>query len=97
MIYKIVYNPYAERDMWEIADYFSEHSVSAAQKFLRNLKEKIEGLSEMPLRYPKINSQQEYRKMAVDKYVVVYLVNEHQKKVLIIRVVNGMRDYQSDI
>jgi len=83
--------------MWEIADYLSEHPVSAAEKFLRSLKEKIEGLSEMPLRYPKIDSQQEYRKMPVDKYVVVYLVNEQQKQVLVMRVVHGMRDYQNDI
>ena len=97
MTYKIIYKPYAERDMWEIVDCLSEHSVSAAQKFLRKLKEKIEGLSEMPFRYPKINSQQEYRKMSVDKYVVAYLVDELQGHVLIIRVVHGMRNYQNDI
>ena len=97
MTYKIIYKPYAERDIWETADYLSEHSVSAAEMFLRSLKEKIEGLSEMPLRYPKIDSRQEYRKMPVDKYVVVYLVDEHQKQVLVMRVVHGMRNYLSDI
>ena len=97
MVYKLVYKPYAERDIWEIAAYLSDYSVSAAQSFLNNLKEKIEALSEMPLRFPKIISHQEYRKMPVDKYVVVYLVDERQNRVLIIRVVYGRRNYQDSI
>ena len=97
MIYKIVYKPYAERDMWEIAAYLSDYSVPTAQNFLKKLKEKIEGLSEMPLRFPKINPHKEYRKMVVDKYVVVYLVDERRNQVLIVRVVHGMRNYQDSI
>jgi plasmid stabilization system protein ParE len=83
--------------VWEIAAYLSELSTSATQKFLTKLKEKIEGLSEMPLKFPKIDPHQEYRKMVVDKYVVVYLVDELQSQVIILRVVHGMRNYQDSI
>jgi len=93
MAYKIVYKPYAERDMWEIAAYLSDYSVSAAQSFLKKLKARIEGLSEMPLRFPKISPLEEYRKMIVDKYVVAYFVDEHQNQIIIIRIVHGKRDY----
>ena len=97
MAYRISYKPYAERDMWQIADFISEDSIIAAQKFLSNLKEKIEGLSDMPYKYPKIDPDKEYRKMVVDRYVVLYVVEEQSKKVLIMRVVHGMRNYQDKI
>ena len=97
MTYSIVYRPYAERDIWEIADSMSEYSTAAARKFLQKLQEKIESLSEMPLLYQKISSQQEYRKMVVDKYVVVYYVDEQERQVIIVRVVHGMRNYQDSI
>ncbi|MCL1975649.1 MAG: type II toxin-antitoxin system RelE/ParE family toxin [Firmicutes bacterium] len=94
MVYKIVYKPYAEHDIWEIAAFLWEYSISAAHSLLKKIKFNIKGLSEMPLRFPKINPHQEYRKMMVEKYIVVYLVDECQNQVIIIRVVHGMRNYQ---
>ena len=97
MLYKIVYKAYAERDIWEIADYLSDNSMSAAEKFLRAVKVQIEGLVNMPLIYPKINTHQDYRKMVVGEYVVVYIANEKTKEILIMRVVHGKRNYQSEL
>ena len=97
MAYKIVYKPYAERDIWQIADYLSEHSIPAMQKFMREVKNRIENLADMPLIYPKINSHHDYRKMVVGRYVVVYIVNEHAKEIIIIRVVHGKRNYQEEL
>ena len=97
MTYSIVYKPYAERDIWEISDSLSDYSVSAAQEFLAKLRKKIAALSEMPHRFQKISSGQEYRKMVVDKYVVIFLVDEHANQVFIMRVVHGMRNYQNNV
>jgi plasmid stabilization system protein ParE len=83
--------------MWKIAASLSDYSVSAAQNLLIKLKEKIEGLSDMPFRFPKINPRQEYRGMVVDDYVVAYVVDERRNLVIIIRVVHGMRNYQDSI
>jgi len=90
----MAYKAYAERDIWEIADYLSEHSVSAAEEFLCEIKRKIESLAEMPLMCPKIASNQEYRKLVVGKYVVAYIANEQAKEVLIMRIVHGKRNYR---
>ena len=97
MAYRIVYKGYAERDICEIADYLSDHSMPAAEKFLHAIKTRIEGLADMPLICPKIDSHQDYRKMVVDNYVVAYIVNEQAKEVLIMRVVHGRRNYQSEL
>ena len=97
MAYKIIYKAYAERDIWEIANYLSDHSITTTEKFLHTLKKKIEELTETPFMYPKINPYQEYRKMVIDNYVVAYVVDEQAKQVLIIRVVHGKRDYQNKI
>ena len=97
MEYSIVYKVYAERDIWEIADYLSDHSMPAAVEFLSEVKGRIEELLGAPLMYPKINSHQDYRKMVVGDYVVVYIVNEHNKEILIMRVTHGKRNYQSEL
>ena len=94
MAYKIVYTAFAERDIWEIADHLSEHSLPATERFLRTVKDKIEGLEDMPLMYPKIETHHEYRKMVVGNYVVLYEVSEQAKTVVILRVVHGKRNYQ---
>ena len=93
----IVYKAYAERDIWEIADYLSDYSMLAAEKFLREIKSKIETLADRPLMYTKIEFYHEYRKMAAGSYVVVYIVNEQTKEILIIRVVHGKRNYQEEL
>ena len=97
MPYKIVYKAYAERDIWEIADYLSDHSIQATENFLREIKSRIESLADMPLMYPKIDPHQEYRKMVVGQYVVAYIVNKQAKEVLIMRVVYGRRNYQDEL
>jgi plasmid stabilization system protein ParE len=91
-----IYKAYAERDIWEIADYLSDYSMPAAVEFLHEVKQRIELLAEMPLIYPKINSHQDYRKMVVGNYVVAYIVKEQAKKVLIMRVVHGKQNYQNE-
>ncbi|MCL2576624.1 MAG: type II toxin-antitoxin system RelE/ParE family toxin [Defluviitaleaceae bacterium] len=96
MEYKIIYKSYAERDIWEIADYLSDYSADAVKSFLRELKEKIEGLEKMPQMYPKI-APHDYRKIVIGNYVAVYIVNEQLKEILIVRVVHGKRNYQDDL
>jgi len=97
MDYKIAYKALAERDIWEIADYLSDHSMPAAEKFLHDVKNSVEKLATMPLMYPKIVSHKDYRKIAVGDYVVLYIIDELAKEVLIMRVVHGKRNYQGNI
>jgi len=97
MAYKIIYKAYAERDLWELADYLSDYSLSAAEKFLLAVKTKIERLKDTPLIYPLIDPGYGYRKMVVGRHIVIYMVNEQAKEVLILRVVHGKRDYQNNI
>ena len=65
MAYSIVYKAYAERDIWEIAEYISRDSMPGAAKFLQTMKKQIENLMDMPLMYPNVILHQEYRKMVV--------------------------------
>ena len=97
MPYRIVYRAYAEKDIWEIAEYLSDFSITTAETFLRELKDKIERLTETPLIYPKIDSYREYRKIVVGNYVVVYELEEQTEEIIIIRVVHGKRNYQENL
>ncbi|MCL2364102.1 MAG: type II toxin-antitoxin system RelE/ParE family toxin [Defluviitaleaceae bacterium] len=97
MAYNIAYTAFAERDLWEIADYLSEHSIPAMQRLMREVKVHIAGLAFMPFMYPKIDPGREYRKMVVGSYVVVYLPDESLKQITIVRVVHGRRNYQPEL
>ena len=95
MGYNIAYTAFAERDIWEIAAYLSDHSEEATKNYLISLRKSIEHLADMPNMYPKIDQYKEYRKMVVGDYVVTYVVNDALKQVTILRVVHGKRSYLS--
>ena len=97
MAYNIVYTPYAERDIWEIADNLSDYSIIAARRFLQKTKTQIESLADMPNRYPILLPKRAYRKLVVDNYIVVYSVREDIQQVTIVRVIHGMRNYLEEI
>ena len=97
MAYSIVYKAYVEQDIWEIADYLSDNSMPAAVKLLQTVKKRIDGLVDMSITCPKVSPHQDYRKMVVGSYVVLYIVNEHAKEILIMRVVHGKRNYQAEL
>ena len=94
MPYNIVYTAYAERDIWQIAEYLCEHSPPAAETFLREVKKRVEQLADMPHMYPQIDPAQPYRKMVLGNYVVIYAPYEPTSTITVKRVVHGKRNYK---
>lgn len=89
---RYVINALASRDLNEIADYFTENSVEAGERFFNAFNRKCQQLITFP------NSGKSYaeihpgiRGMSLEGYVIFYRILEDGIEVL--RVVSGRRDF----
>ena len=99
-MYKLEILPVARRDMVDIARYIGVElgNPQAANKLAVELIEAIDTVPLFPYANPAYTPirplNHEYRKMAVQNYLVLYWVDEQIKTVTIARVVYAKRDYK---
>ena len=103
MIWRVDYTEDAKQDLQDIYDHISGVllvPVTAAKQSDR-IMDAVDSLDQMPLRYRLYDhepwSSKGLRVMPVDKYLVFYLPDESQGIVVIIRIMYGARDIESDI
>jgi toxin ParE1/3/4 len=89
---RYVINILASRDLNEIADYFSENSLEAGDRFFRAFNRKCQQLVAFP------NSGKSYetirpdlRDLSLEGYVIFYRILDDGIEIL--RVVSGRRDF----
>jgi len=95
--YKLIFTNDAIKEMDNIFYYISEnlYATSSAQKLMSEIDDAIENLKYMPKAYSVIKEhlQMEYRRVIVKKYVIIYTIDEEEKKVNIMHIYYGGRDY----
>lgn len=98
-IYEIEFTEDCREEIDEIYEYISEKLVAenSAKKLMRKMRDAIMDLSESPNLYMKIEKKdklkREYRRIVIDNFVVLYTVDESNKKVYIAHMYYGRRDY----
>lgn len=99
-MYQLEYLPVAMQDMMEIARYIS-HNLSnpvAAEQLANEMVSAVDRLMEFPYSNATHSTikplKREYRKLIVKNYLLLYWVDESDKKVTVARVVYGRRDYE---
>jgi len=98
--YGLKFTPIAEEDLDEIYGYISTKLF--AEMAAVNLMDKIENAIKRLARFPfscslvsdKHLKDRGYRRLIVDNYIVFYLANEAEQKVIIMRVLYGASKYQ---
>ena len=99
MSYLVIITEPAELDIIGIDKYISQdlHSPQAADNLLDEFDKHILSLEEMPKRHALVDDERlarlGIRKIPVNNYLVFYRVDENETKVLIVRVLYGMRDW----
>lgn len=92
---KIKINPIAADDLKEIKDYIAEESIDMAVKVVKEILEKIEGLSVFPEMgislQKKIKLKSKYRYLICGQYLIFYIYKN--EVVYVQRVLHGKRDY----
>ena len=96
-MYRIEYFPHARDDLHEIQKYLDRVDSRLTTKIMMAFRERIEGLEEMPLRYPKYPYRPSYRVLGVHNYMIFYMVIEETKVVEIRRVLHGARNIEHEI
>lgn len=88
----------ADEDMRRLGKYISEElqNPAAAERITDKIWDEIERLAKNPYVYqvyiPLSSLKQEYRKLLVENYHILYYVKETEKKITVSRVVYARRD-----
>ncbi len=97
--YEIEFTSAAESQIDDIVFYLEQNrSELAAEKVKRGIFEAIEGLIEMPHRYGLLrgmpNPQITFRRVLKWSYIIVFHIDEDDKKVMIVDVSHSRQDPQ---
>jgi len=99
-VYSLEFSEMAKQDMMHIAEYITNtlQNPSAAQNLSVKMFEATNRLTDFPYINPAHQSQLisefEYRKLAAQNYIILYRIDENEKKVIIMRAVYARRDYE---
>jgi len=76
---------------------FYLHSPRAANKFYFKIKKSILSLNFFPERFPKVPSvnyqNHNLRKLIIDKYIIIYEVQNNSNEVFILHIFHGSQNY----
>lgn len=99
--YSIEITEPAENDLSEVGLYISKELLepNIAKKIVNKIGEEILTLEELPLRHALVGDEilasQGIRKIIIDNYIVFYIVKEERKKVTVLRILCGRRDWMN--
>lgn len=98
-IYKIEITKRAITDIKDITSYIAKELFEPriAEKLLEKFEAEIVSLSQMPTRNSLVGDEElahkGIRRLFVDHYVIFYIIEEHESKVTVVRVLYGKRDW----
>jgi len=95
-MYEIKYTNLAEADLNEAVGYIAGQSVSAAREYLSGFDRKIELLRSNPFMGFECESKgirRDCRMTVYRRHLVIYRVDAHEKKILIVRIFHHAEDY----
>jgi len=90
--YSIKFLSLAIEDKKEIKVYLSKFYPDTSKRFTTALKKHISNLKENPYMYPVYFENQNYHRMIVDNYIILYRIIDEEKKVDIIRILRAAWD-----
>ncbi|MEI7885503.1 MAG: type II toxin-antitoxin system RelE/ParE family toxin [Clostridia bacterium] len=98
--FKIMFTQKAQADLEEIYSYLTINlfADAAAEKLMQKLENSIMRLAEFPLSCCLVLDEplkvKGYRRLIVDNYMALYLVDKRAKQVVIMRILYGASNYQ---
>jgi len=69
------------------------NNILIVKRFHKKILNRLFYLSHYPNLYQKINHHKNVRRVTVDKYVILYTVDETEKRVYILHIFHGNQDY----
>ena len=97
MKFKAVFSPHAKEDKNEIKRYLSKFYPMTPKRFTKDLRKHISNLKENPYMYPVYLENQDYRRLVVENYIVLYKVFEEVKEIEVSRILRASWDLPKHI
>jgi len=94
MSYKIIIKDSADQDAYAIEAYLKERDVQPEVVMAPITARIAKDLSDFPLMYPVCQYDARYRQMPVNRYLVLYHVDEEKHQVEIHHIWHGMRNIE---
>ena len=100
--YEVLLTDKAKEELEEIYNYISKSLISetAAISIMQKIENKILNLTKIPESYsiiePYIQTNEKYRKLIINNYIVVYRIDYDNNKVYVIRIIYGKRNYLNE-
>lgn len=101
--YEVILTDRAREELKDIYNYISKSlmAIKAAENFIDKIEREILILEDMPKSCSIIEEykfrKNKYRKLLINNYVAIYRIDEENRKVYIIRIVYGGRNYLNEI
>ncbi len=97
--YKITYTDKAKKDLREIVFYIDKtlDAYVTAMNMFESLTKKIEEISNNPYIYPLFKDSRNInnvRKAIIKKHLIFYIISEESKEIIIVRIMNGRRNWK---
>jgi len=99
VIYRVDISAPAEEDLRDIVRYISSQLVApiTALKMMETIEHALEGLSNMPDRYPFVRDERlasmGYRRLDIKNYTAFFTISEKEKIVDVERILYARRDW----
>ena len=101
--YELILTDRAKQELEDIYEYISKSLMAekAAENLINKIERNILRLETMPESCSIIEEfkerKKQYRKLIINNYVAIYRIDEENRKVYIIRIVYGGRNYLNEI
>ncbi len=95
MKYKLLFSPESKDDIKSIQLYLKQFSSKAPSRFVSTMREKLDKVKSTPNMYEKYCYQPKYHCMSIEKYLLLYEVDDQNKVIYIFRILHGAQDTPS--
>lgn len=101
--YELILTDRAKQELEDIYEYISKSLMAekAAENLINKIERNILRLETMPESCSIIEEfkerKKQYRKLIINNYLAIYRIDEEKRKVYIIRIVYGGRNYLNEI
>jgi len=100
--YEVILTDKAKEELEGIYNYISKSLLSknTANNVMKRIENKILNLTQTPESYsiiePYTKTNEKYRKLIINNYIVVYRIDYDNNKVYVIRIIYGKRNYLNE-
>ena len=90
-MYSIVYRPVASQEYLDAIKWYEDRSLSAAERFIKAVDEKLDNISSSPTQYKSLFKNYHEVSLSIYPYTIVYFIEQELQRVVIVAIYHQKR------